>query len=880
MPKSVKVTGIKAKDKTYDGNDTAILTTANASFAGKLKGDSLKVEASGSYQSTGEEEASDVLMDSKSVVSAKNITIDTLNLIAGDDSTLVGNYVIADASYEETASAKILPKSITIKKGLKAKDKVYNASTVAEIDFSEVVFNGVVGSDSNTLKELLSGDESKHIAYTADYVSKDVAYDKPENGDKVVAEKSANANDYYFVIDETTPQIMKNYVIASEGNQVELKGKITPKPVTVTGLVAKDKTYDGTAKAEIDASDVTFTGKFKGDLLAVEISGNYQATGEEKTSDVILDDRGAATDKKVVVDSIKLVAGDETTIVDNYMLADDSKADAIKLQAKILPKSITVKEGLKANDKVYDASTSTTIDFSDVVFDGTVGEDATELKNLVNGEEIKHVTYKAEFASKDVATDISVSATDYAFVLDGTTPQIMKNYVIAANDNQTELKGKITPKAVKVSGIKANDKTYDGTDEVELDLNDITFDGIIGEDKLMVTVKGAFVKTEEEKPEDVLYTAEGEVGKKKVTLIISDLESGDETTNVGNYYLEEEGQQAETEAFINPIAVTPKKWSIDEKTQLPVIVIDEEDNKNASVDENAETVVNYYEEDDTKFTTPIDVDKLVAGKKYVARIEGYSNSNYQVADEFKAVTYTFTYSKEDEKDKTKDKQDDKNKTTTENNKDTKTEATPTTEALPTDDVKADAALNLDSDLLVTVKGDKLTFKWGIASEADGYNVYTSTKKGKYGEPVKVMGVNLHTYKITNQKKYYYMYVEAFKIVNGEETVLAKSKELVWAGSKTKGVNAKVVKVSKKKLTVGVKKKVALKASIVVSKKVGKVNRTQTIKGKKAGLTYWSTDKKVATVSSKGKIKGVKAGTCYIYVMAKDGKKQKVKVTVK
>ena len=248
----------------------------------------------------------------------------------------------------------------------------------------------------------------------------------------------------------------------------------------------------------------------------------------------------------------------------------------------------------------------------------------------------------------------------------------------------------------------------------------------------------------------------------------------------------------------------------------------------------------------------------MSGNTYVARIEGYSNDNYHIADEYKSVTYTFTYYKNEEK----------------------SVIPPTTEKAPSAKVMAETVLALNENLLVSAKGNKLTFKWGQASEADGYNVYITTKKGRYGEPGKVTRVNSHTYKVKNQKKNYYMYVEAFKIVNGKETVLGKSKELMWAGNKTKGLNAKAVKVSKKKLTVAVNKKVSAKAAITVTKKVNKVNRTQTIKGKKAKLVYWSTDKKIATVSSKGKIKGVKAGTCYIYVMAKDGKKQKIKVTVK
>ena len=47
-----------------------------------------------------------------------------------------------------------------------------------------------------------------------------------------------------------------------------------------------------------------------------------------------------------------------------------------------------------------------------------------------------------------------------------------------------------------------------------------------------------------------------------------------------------------------------------------------------------------------------------------------------------------------------------------------------------------------------------------------------------------------------------------------------------------------------------------------------------------GVRFWSSDKKIATVTGKGKIKAVSRGRCTIYVMAENGVKAKVRVTVK
>ena len=44
--------------------------------------------------------------------------------------------------------------------------------------------------------------------------------------------------------------------------------------------------------------------------------------------------------------------------------------------------------------------------------------------------------------------------------------------------------------------------------------------------------------------------------------------------------------------------------------------------------------------------------------------------------------------------------------------------------------------------------------------------------------------------------------------------------------------------------------------------------------------YFSTNDKVASVSKTGKIKGKKKGTCTIYVVATNGVKKSIKVTVR
>lgn len=103
----------------------------------------------------------------------------------------------------------------------------------------------------------------------------------------------------------------------------------------------------------------------------------------------------------------------------------------------------------------------------------------------------------------------------------------------------------VNPKAVTVSGITANGKVYDGTTNAVLDYSNAQFDGILENDKLTVAAKGVFEKAE--------------AGKQNVA--ISDLKLGGDSA--ANYVLAESGNQTETTATITAkeVTVTPDNKS-------------------------------------------------------------------------------------------------------------------------------------------------------------------------------------------------------------------------------------------------------------------------------------------------------------------------------
>ena len=111
---------------------------------------------------------------------------------------------------------------------------------------------------------------------------------------------------------------------------------IAPKSVTVSGITAEDKTYDGTTTATLDCSKATITGKVDGDTLTVT------ATGAFAYKDV-------GVDKQVTITGLTLGGAS----AGNYQLAAEGKQTTTA--ANILQATITVTPSAGQN-KTYNTT--------------------------------------------------------------------------------------------------------------------------------------------------------------------------------------------------------------------------------------------------------------------------------------------------------------------------------------------------------------------------------------------------------------------------------------------------------------------------------------------------------------------------------------------
>ena len=264
------------------------------------------------------------------------------------------------------------------------------------------------------------------------------------------------------------------------------------KTVTVSGITASDKDYDGNTNVVLDYSAVTLGGVLENDTLTVTATGTLESAG-------------VGEQQKVKISNFKL-GGDSAA---NYVLAESG--NQTETTANITAKQITVT--ITPNGGTY----------------GSVVAAAAKLSGAVAGENIP-VTLTYTGNGYD-ATDVPVNVGSYTV----TASIANSNYTLTG---KTTADFVITPKAVTVSGITANDKVYDGTNDATLDCSNAKFGGVLENDTLTVTATGTMESAD--------------VGEKKVKIFNFKLGGA----SAANYVLAGSGNQAETTATITAKKIT------------------------------------------------------------------------------------------------------------------------------------------------------------------------------------------------------------------------------------------------------------------------------------------------------------------------------------
>jgi hypothetical protein len=271
--KAITVTGVAANDKVYDASTAAVLNltgvtltngAANATDHKFYSADTVTLVnagASGAFANA-------------NVGIAKAVAVSGFTLTGTD----AGNYSVTDAS---SASASISAKALTVS-GLSAPNsKVYDGSRSAVVTSAPTLLSAqAAGSGTGADGTPFVGDTIHFVgAASGNYNTKDVA--------------SANTVTFAGLTSDNP-----NYTFTL-GTQA---ATITPKALTISGITAADRMYDGTSQATVSTVGVTNAVLVNGGLVSGD-AVTVAATGVFRNALNTANDANVAVNKTVALTS-------------------------------------------------------------------------------------------------------------------------------------------------------------------------------------------------------------------------------------------------------------------------------------------------------------------------------------------------------------------------------------------------------------------------------------------------------------------------------------------------------------------------------------------------------------------------------------------------
>jgi len=374
--KTLTLAGLAAGNKTYNGL-TDVVISDWGSLSGIIGSESVNVDTGSATAAFADKDAG----------TGKTVTVSSISL----NGTHAGNYTLGGTV---NTTADILPKSLAVTDS-SVDNKIYDGTTDGTVTPGNL--SGFIGSETVTTTGIGT--------FT----------DKNVGTGKTVAVT-------YDLVDGTGGGLGSNYSLDG-GN---LTADITAKALTIDGLNAVGKFYDGTTDASINFWG-TLSGIVGGDTVNLDSTGSSSAFA----------DKNVDTDITVIVDSLALTGADAA----NYSISSQTTT------ADILSKMIST-TGLTIANKSYDGTTAATVsDWG--TLSGVIGGDTVNLDTIAAA---------AEFADENAGWSISVSISS----LDLTGADA-GNYSLGGTVNTT---ADILPKALTVTGSSAPSKVYDGTTTV------------------------------------------------------------------------------------------------------------------------------------------------------------------------------------------------------------------------------------------------------------------------------------------------------------------------------------------------------------------------------------------------------------------------------
>jgi hypothetical protein len=278
---------------------------------------------------------------------------------------------------------------------------------------------------------ITASNASKTYGATLTFAGTEFAVSGLVNGDTVTsvtltsagaaATAAVNGSAYAIMPSAAQPaSLTNNYLITYQNGQLTIN---PAGAAIVSGLTANNKVYDGTTSATLSSNNVVFSGIVNGDTVSLNTNG-YAANF---ASD------GVGSGLAVAVSGLTLTGASAT----NYTLAQPTN-----LSANITAAPATIVSGLTANNKVYDGTTTATLNSNNVALSGVFAGDTVNLDT--NG-------YVANFASANVGNGIAVTVS--GLTLSGANAT---NYALTQPTGLTANITSATPPSLQISASKPN----------------------------------------------------------------------------------------------------------------------------------------------------------------------------------------------------------------------------------------------------------------------------------------------------------------------------------------------------------------------------------------------------------------------------------------
>lgn len=222
-PKALAVTGLSASSRPYNGTTAAVLTGAPGTLSGVVGNDAVSLTGTpvGAFAD-------------KNVGVGKTVAVSGLGLAGAQ----AGNYTLA----APVLTAAITAAPVTVASGLAAQDRSYDHTAVITLRSNSVALSGVLPAEAANVGLCTNG-------YAA-----------------AVAAAGAGTNIAVAVSGLSLTGIAAgNYSLV----QPALSVNITPAPLTVTGLSAQNKVYDGKTAATVVGAPV-LAGVFGADRVTLQ----------------------------------------------------------------------------------------------------------------------------------------------------------------------------------------------------------------------------------------------------------------------------------------------------------------------------------------------------------------------------------------------------------------------------------------------------------------------------------------------------------------------------------------------------------------------------------------------------------------------------------